>query len=114
VPGHGPFPDGNPRPSRGKLAGAGLAGWAGTVLADIARSHPDVRDHVERLEIAFWGHGMIRPRVGSVWSEALLARSQPTGRIHYAHTDLSGFALFEEAFDHGLRAARAVAEGLRA
>ena len=109
-----PFTDENPRTVREKLAGAGYAEWAETVLADIARAHPDVRDHVQRIEVAFWGHGMIRPRVGSVWSEALLARAQPTGRIHYAHTDLSGFALFEEAFDHGLRAARAVAEGLRA
>jgi phytoene dehydrogenase-like protein len=109
-----PFTDEDTRGVRGKLAGAGYAEWAETVLADIARAHPDVRDHVERIEVAFWGHGMIRPRVGSVWSEALRSRSQPVGRIHFAHTDLSGFALFEEAFDHGLRAARAVVDGLRA
>jgi hypothetical protein len=109
-----PFTDDDPRAVRQQLAGAGYAEWAETVLADISRAHPDVRDHVERIEVAFWGHGMIRPRVGSVWSEALAARSRPTGRIHYAHTDLSGYALFEEAFDHGLRAARAVVEGLRA
>jgi hypothetical protein len=29
--------------------------------------------------------------------------------LHFAHTDLSGIALFEEAFDHGLRAAREIA-----
>jgi hypothetical protein len=34
------------------------------------------------------------------------------GRLHFAHTDLSRLALFEEAFDHGLRAAREVAEAL--
>jgi hypothetical protein len=57
---------------------------------------------------------MIRPRVGSLWTEALAARARPLGRIHFAHTDLSGFALFEEAFDHGQRAAREVAKGMRA
>ena len=39
----------------------------------------------------------------------------PIGPIHFAHSDLSGIALFEEAFDHGVRAAdevqAALAEG---
>lgn len=109
-----PFTDDDPAAVRKKLAGAGYAEWAETVLADIARAHPDVRRHVDRIEVAFWGHGMIRPRVGSVWSDGLAARARPVGRIHFAHTDLSGYALFEEAFDHGLRAAREVAEALRA
>jgi hypothetical protein len=108
-----PFTDEDTRSVREKLAGAGYAEWAEVVLADLARAHPDVRDHVEHIEVAFWGHGMIRPRVGSVWSDALAARAQPIGRIQFANTDLSGYAIFEEAFDHGLRAARAVAEGVR-
>lgn len=109
-----PFTDEDAASVRRKLAGAGYAEWADTVLTDLARAHPDVRDHVEHVDVAFWGHGMVRPRVGSVWSDALAAHALPIGRIHFAHTDLSGFALFEEAFDHGLRAARAVAEGMRA
>jgi phytoene dehydrogenase-like protein len=109
-----PFTDEDTRAVREKIAGAGQPEWAEVVLADLARAHPDVRDHVERLDVAFWGHGMIRPRVGTVWSERLRAAARPIGRIHFAHTDLSGYALFEEAFDHGLRAARAVARGLAA
>ena len=109
-----PFTDEDTAAVRNKLAGAGYAEWAETVLADLARAHPDVRDHVDHIEVAFWGHGMIRPRVGSVWSDALAGRARMNGRIHFAHTDLSGFAIFEEAFDHGLRAARAVAEGIQA
>ncbi len=109
-----PFTDEDTASVRKKLAGAGYAEWAETVLADLARAHPDVRDHVERIEVAFWGHGMIRPRVGAAWSDALAAHAKPIGRIHFAHTDLSGFAIFEEAFDHGLRAAREVAEAVRA
>jgi glycine/D-amino acid oxidase-like deaminating enzyme len=109
-----PFTDEDTHAVRTKLAGAGYPEWAEVVLADLARAHPDVRSHVERIEVAFWGHGMVRPRVGSIWSPALAARRQASGRIHFAHTDLSGYALFEEAFDHGLRAAREVAEGLTA
>jgi phytoene dehydrogenase-like protein len=109
-----PFTDEDTRAVREKIAGAGQPEWAEVVLADLARAHPDVRDHVDRIDVAFWGHGMIRPRVSTVWSERLRAAAQPIGRIHFAHTDLSGYALFEEAFDHGLRAARDVAKRLGA
>ena len=103
------FTDDNAGDVRRKLAGAGYADWADVVMADLERAHPDVRDHVEHVEVAFWGHGMVRPRVGSCWPPRSTA---PIGKVHFAHTDLSGMALFEEAFDHGLRAAREVAEAL--
>jgi phytoene dehydrogenase-like protein len=101
-----PFTDDDPAAVRKKLAGAGYAEWAATILTDLERAHPDVRDHVEQIEVAFWGHGMIRPRVNACWPPRSTA---PAGKIHFAHTDLSSVALFEEAFDHGLRAAHEVA-----
>jgi phytoene dehydrogenase-like protein len=106
-----PFP-GDAGQARRQLAGAGYADWAEVVLADLERAHPDVRGLVDHLEVAFWGHGMIRPRVGARSDPARAAHAAPVGRVHFAHTDLSGLALFEEAFDHGLRAAREVAEAL--
>jgi phytoene dehydrogenase-like protein len=102
------FADDDAASVRKQLAGAGYAEWAETILVDLERAHPDVRDRVETIDVAFWGHGMIRPRVGSAWNPALVARRAQSGNVHFAHTDLSGIALFEEAFDHGLRAAREV------
>ena len=102
-----PFP-GDAKQARTRLAGAGYADWAEVVLADLERAYPDVRELVDRIEVAFWGHGMVRPRVGSMFGETLAQLRAPIGRAHFAHTDLSGIALFEEAFDHGLRAAREV------
>ena len=102
-----PFP-GDAVTTRKQLAGAGAAEWTEVVMTDLERAHPGVRALVEHVEIAFWGHGMIRPRVGSVWG-----RRPPdldaASRVQIAHTDRSGLALFEEAFDHGLAAARAIA-----
>jgi hypothetical protein len=49
---------------------------------------------------------MVRPRPGATWSAARRDAALPRGRVHFAHTDLSGIALFEEALDHGVRAAR--------
>jgi hypothetical protein len=106
-----PFP-GDAATARRQLAGAGYAEWAEVVLADLARAHPDVRSLVDRIEVAFWGHGMIRPRTGALFGGARTSRAATVGALHFAHTDLSGLALFEEAFDHGLRAAREVAEAL--
>jgi phytoene dehydrogenase-like protein len=106
-----PFP-GDAAEARTRIAGATYDDWAEVVLADLERAHRDVRALVDRVEIAFWGHGMIRPRVGAMFGGDRAARARPAGRIHFAHTDLSGIALFEEAFAHGVRAAREVAEAL--
>lgn len=106
-----PFTDEGPA-ARRSVEGAGYAEWAEVALADLSRAHEDIRSHVERIEVAFWGHGMIRPRPGMMLDPARAARTAPAGKLHFAHTDLSGLALFEEAFDHGLRAAREVAAAL--
>jgi hypothetical protein len=88
---------------------------ADVCLVDLARAHPDVYDLCERLDIMRWGHAMISPRPNFVWSGVREKAMQPWRNIHFAHTDLSGIALFEEAFYHGLRAAKEVstAETLR-
>jgi hypothetical protein len=60
-----------------------------------------------------WGHAMIRPRPGFIWSGARIQAQLPFRGIHFAHTDLSGIALFEEALDHGVRAAQEVLHEMR-
>lgn len=104
-----PFSDADPIAVRKRLAGAGYAEWAETIIADLERAHPDVRSKIDHIDVAFWGHGMIRPRVGATCAPERLARIASHGSVHFAHTDLSAIALFEEAFDHGLRAAREIA-----
>jgi hypothetical protein len=63
---------------------------------------------VERIDVYLWGHAMVRPRPGFCWSEALAASRRPLGRVHFAHTDLSGMALFEEAQYWGIHAAEVI------
>jgi hypothetical protein len=38
--------------------------------------------------------------------------AQPAGAIHFAHSDLSGFSVFEEAYTRGVQAAKAAAHRL--
>lgn len=91
--------------ARRQLLNLGWQEWAELALADLSRPHPDVRKLVTRLDVMRWGHAMIRPRPGFVWGAARRRALLPLGNVHFAHSDLSGVALFEEAFSHGVRAA---------
>ena len=110
-----PLADADPRAARARLLSAGRDEWADVALSDLQRAHPDIRALTRRLDVMRWGHAMIRPRVGFQWGGARLSAQRPFGPVHFAQTDLSGVALFEEAFDHGLRAAEEVlaARGVR-
>jgi hypothetical protein len=81
---------------------------ADVCLTDVARAHPDIYDLCDRVDIMRWGHAMISPRPNLIWSGVREKAMRPWRNIHFAHTDLSGIALFEEAFYHGLRAAEEI------
>jgi phytoene dehydrogenase-like protein len=86
--------------------------WASRILADLTPAHPDIRDVVERIDVYLWGHAMVRPQPGSLWSPGLARAAAPIDNIYFAHTDLSGMALFEEAQHWGVRAGTAAARHL--
>ena len=83
--------------------------WAQRVAADLARVHPEWPALIERMDLMRWGHAMAIPVPGLRSHPALAALWQPQGRLHFAHSDLSAYSVFEEAFGHGLRAAQSVA-----
>ena len=107
-----PLVDENPRVARTRLLETDWRGWAEVALADLSRAHRDIRGLVERLDVMRWGHAMIRPRTGFMWGQARREGAKPFRSIHFAHSELSGVALFEEAFDVGLRVADVVSRGL--
>jgi protoporphyrinogen oxidase len=89
------------------------ADWLTLILTELDLMHPGLAAQVQAADLWVWGHGMVAPTPGYVWGAARLQASQPwlAGRVHLAHTDLSGVSVFEEAFHQGLRAARAVLAG---
>ena len=103
-----------PQQARRELLQMTWADAAEVVLSDLERMHPDIRSLVTRLDVMRWGHAMIQPRVGVFTSAMRQQLSRPRPPLHFANTDLSGVALFEEAFDHGARAADEVANVLNA
>lgn len=94
--------------ARQRLLTATRDEWAEAVLADLGVAHPDLPELTTRLDVMRWGHAMIRPEPGFVWGDARRRAARPYRGVHFAHSDLSGVALFEEAFDHGVRAAEEV------
>ena len=103
-----PMVDIDPRLSRKELLSLDWADWADVVLADLEVPHRNIRSLVTQLDIMRWGHAMIQPQVGFVSSDARQQAATPHGPVHFAGTDLSGIALMEEAFFHGVRSAEEV------
>lgn len=103
-----PLCDASSRAARTQLLAMDWQACAELTLADLSRAHPDIDRLAERLDVMRWGHAMIRPKPGFIWGQARAQARQPFHGIHFAHSDLSGVSLFEEAFYHGVRAAEEV------
>lgn len=79
--------------------------WADLVMTDLSVAHPEIGELATRIDIMCWGHAMVQPRPGFVWSRQRIEAAVPAGPVHFAGTDLSGIPLLEEALYHGVRAA---------
>jgi len=101
---------------RARLLSRDWATWRDEVLDELSDPHPDLSSKALRIDVARWGHAMAVPVPGMRSSAALAALQRPQSdlwrRLHFAHSDLSGYSVFEEAFTHGWRAGNAVKKAL--
>jgi glycine/D-amino acid oxidase-like deaminating enzyme len=109
-----PFCASDVRAARAEIQSKRWEHWRDAVLRDLGRAHPDLEACVETLDAWVWGHAMVRPEPGFVWSDARANAARPRGNVHFAGTDLGGMALFEEAQWSGVRAAEEVLASLGA
>ena len=103
-----PFTDSAPDKARQHLADLDHAACCDLIISDLIGAHPDLPQLVSRIDVWRWGHAMIRPTPGLIWGASPKDAQMPQGRIHFANTDLSGVALFEEAHAHGVRTADSI------
>ena len=95
--------------------------WADAALAALSVPHPDLRERATRVDITRYGHAMAIPTPGALeylskigLHRATIIRKQlskteqtpwiptpTTARLAFAHSDWSGYSVFEEAFTRG-------------
>lgn len=98
---------------REMVLSADFGEWASLVMADLRPAHPGIDELVTRIEVNRWGHAMVRPAPGFMWGPARFAAQESLGpSLHFAHSDLGGMALFEEANWFGVAAAERALQGL--
>ncbi|WP_052248345.1 NAD(P)-binding protein [Chryseobacterium taiwanense] len=74
------------------------------VLDDLKKAHPLIEDFIIEMQLHKIGHAMIAPVPNQIFGN-LKAKEPIDGKVFFAHSDLSGISIFEEAFYQGLRAA---------
>ncbi len=79
--------------------------WAAEALADLSVPHPEIRELTTRIDIHRHAHAMIRPLPGRLWSGTRGSFERGGAGIQFAHADVSGLSLFEEANYRGVLAA---------
>jgi hypothetical protein len=77
--------------------------WKNFIIEDLKIAHPTIEDYIETIEIHKIGHGMISPKPNFIKSNELkIASKNIEQKIFFAHTDLVGISIFEEAFHQGI------------
>jgi hypothetical protein len=94
-----------PQQGRTALQDTPREAWAEQILAELERPHPDIRQVTTRLDCFRNGHAMVRPLPGLIWGEARRRLAADSERLRFAHADVSGLSLFEEAQYRGVLAA---------
>jgi len=100
-----PFTVPNPEVARRWMLERSWDEWVSIILGDLAPAHVDLESLVTVIDVMLWGHAMIRPVPGFLWGEARRRAADTFGPVRFAHSDMSGLSLFEEAQYRGVRAA---------
>ncbi|MES2743580.1 MAG: NAD(P)-binding protein [Pseudomonadota bacterium] len=99
--------DRSPQAARKWMDGAGAQELLALASADLHAAYgPAFAACVERVDITLRGHAMAAPLPGFRANAGLKALREHDGAILFAHADLSGFSVFEEAAWWGYRAAQ--------
>lgn len=86
--------------------------WKELVFSDLKLSHPDIEKYTEQIDIHLLGHGMISPAPNFIFGKNKRKAAQSIdNKIFFAHSDLAGISIFEEAFHQGINAVNHIIDG---
>ncbi len=101
------FDQAGDRAERQKMFSLSLDEMKQLVLGELKAMHPKIEEHILSMQFQQWGHGMVTPYPGSLQKHYDFSqKNSQSPRLRLAHTDYSGYSIFEEGFSQGLEAAR--------
>lgn len=86
--------------------------WREFILTDLSLAHSAIRNYVRHIEVQQWGHAMPKPIPGN-YSKTQEFQPSKAEQIYFAHSDITGLSLFEEAFEQGRLAALQVQKSIQ-
>lgn len=103
-----PLSDSAPDVARHELLARSWDDWVALILDDMRRAHPGIEALVRHVDVMLLGHAMIRPTPGFMWGRARALANESFGAVSFAHSDMSGLSIFEEAQYWGIVTAQNV------
>jgi len=104
-----PYAHEEPDVAREKLRSQSYNDLLTLITNELEFAHPGITENIETADIWIWAHGMISPRTGFIWGDSKKTAAEPVNdKIFFAHSDLSGISIFEEAFYQGINAANKI------
>ena len=100
----------SPANVRRQLLAAGPRDLLDIAAQDLLTAYGGKRfwQHVAHIDLTIRAHAMSVPSAGYLTQPTLIALRQHQSRLHFAHSDLSGYSVFEEAAWWGVEAARRI------
>ncbi|TAN40866.1 MAG: FAD-dependent oxidoreductase [Nitrospirae bacterium] len=109
-----PLTEDNPAEERRKALKTTYEAWAGKIIKNLSLMHQGIESAIEKIDVWVWGHAMVRPLPGLIWGEARREVLRPHGKIFFAHSDMSGISIFEEAQYRGITASKRALKEIKA
>ncbi len=106
-----PLPGLNGKKAREFFQSRSLDYWREFILTDLSLAHSTIRKYVRHIEVQQWGHAMPKPIPGN-YSKMKEFQLSTVEQIYFAHSDITGLSLFEEAFEQGRLAALQVQKSI--
>ena len=78
------------------------------LLPDLEKMHRGITNDIAEVDLWIWGHGMISPSIDYLWNEKRQKMLSDFQGIEFAHSDMSGISIFEEAQFRGVEAAKKI------
>jgi putative NAD(P)-binding protein len=107
------FPNEDPSEVRKQLLESKWEWWKEQILQDLGTVHSNIEQVTTQIDVALFGHAMIAPTVGTIWGNELKRIRRPLENVWFAHADLSGISIFEEAQYRGVLAAQQLMESAK-